>query len=401
MTFSGKLQTQSWMIQPETRRVMDALIENGGDARFVGGCVRNALANRPVFDIDIATPLKPDAVIERLKQHKIAYAPTGLRHGTVTAIVDGHPFEVTTLRVDAATDGRHAEVAFTDDWRTDASRRDFTFNALYATIDGDLFDPFGGVEDLRVGRVRFVGDAAQRIHEDVLRILRFFRFHAHFGKGEPGVEAIKSCKDAAGEIPKLSAERIRQEILKLLEADNCADAWQLMIDSGIVAQFLPDAKNVTALKNLMKLSAKYDAQPLALRRLAALLEGTAEHAAHKLKLSNDQAAQLSLMMDRALAPKDEAAVKKLIYKLGNDTARNSLLLAAARSGDESPLKALYKLATDFTPPAFPLRGDDVLKTGIKPGPDVGKILEGIESWWISEDFKPDRTACLARLNTKN
>ena len=176
------------MLAPETQKVMSALMENGGAARFVGGCVRNALANRPVLDIDIATPLPPEEVIARLTAHKIGYAPTGLKHGTVTAIADGHPFEITTLRRDVATDGRHAEVAFTDDWQADAARRDFTFNAMYATTEGELFDPFGGVEDLRAGRVRFVGDAAARIGEDVLRILRFFRFYAHFGKGAADAE---------------------------------------------------------------------------------------------------------------------------------------------------------------------------------------------------------------------
>lgn len=385
------------MLEPETRKVMDVLMENGGDARFVGGCVRNALANRPVFDIDIATPLKPETVIERLKERNINYAPTGLKHGTVTAIVDGQPFEITTLRRDVASHGRHADVAFTDDWQADAARRDFTFNAMYATVDGDLFDPFGGVEDLREGRVRFVGDAAQRIQEDVLRILRFFRFYAHFGKGAPDAEALRACTDAAASVPKLSAERLRVETLKLLDSDNCADAWQLMMDCGVVAQYLPEAVSIHTLRNLLRISAALETTTFALRRLAALLNGPTAAVAQKLRLSNEQAAQLAGMCDTALAPKDEAAVKAFIYRHGRDLARNLLLLSAARGGDESGLPALYRLAGHFEPPAFPLTGTDVLKAGVKPGPDVGRILHGIEDWWIVAGFKPDRAACLEQL----
>ena len=401
--FSGKLHPQTWMIAPETQKVMQALLENGGDARFVGGCVRNALVNRKVLDIDIATPLPPEQVIERLKHHKIAYAPIGLKHGTVTAIVDGHPFEITTLRLDVVTFGRHAEVKFTDDWKTDASRRDFTINAMFATLDGDIYDPFGGVEDLRNGVVRFVGEPETRIHEDVLRILRFFRFYAHFGRGAPDAAALKACADAAKEVAKLSAERIRQEVLKLLESDQCPSTWQLMVGWGIVTHFLPEATNIMALENLVRYEAQLESPAFALRRLAALLEVTPAglpHVMQELKLSNDQSAQLSVMLNPGVSVSmqmDELAVRKLVYKYSNDTARSLLLLTAARTGEQESLKPLYHAATTFQAPAFPLRGEDILKIGRKPGPEVGRVLGIIEDWWIAEDFRPDRAACLQRL----
>lgn len=400
--FSGKLQHQAWMIAPETQKVMSALLENGGDARFVGGCIRNALSNRDVIDIDIATPLKPEEVIERLKAHKIACVPIGLKHGTVTAIIDGHPFEITTLRRDVATFGRHADVQFTDSWKTDAARRDFTFNAIFATVEGDLYDPFGGIEDLRNGIVRFVGDPATRIEEDVLRILRFFRFYAHFGRSAPDPAAIKACAAAAGSIARLSAERIRQEVLKLLESGHCAATWQLMSECGVTTHFLPEATNIPALERLISLEARmHEEHPFPLRRLAAVLNVTLKglpDIVKALKLSNDQAAQLGRMMDTPpsmnLAPSD---VRKMVFRLGNETARNLLLLTAARVNDASQLAKFYKEATDFSAPVFPLRGDDVLGTGIRPGPEVGRLLESVINWWIDQDFKPDRAACLEKL----
>lgn len=398
-----KLSPQAWMVAPETRKVMEALLSDGGDARFVGGCVRNALVNRKVLDIDIATPLKPEEVITRLTQHKISYVPTGLKHGTVTAIVEGHPFEITTLRHDVTTDGRHAEVAFTDDWAADAARRDFTINALFCTTDGNLFDYFGGVEDLRLGRVRFVGDAAERIREDVLRILRFFRFYAHFGRGAPDPAAIDVCTAAAKKIAKLSAERIRQEILKLLEADNCAEVWRLMTRCGIVKQFLPAATRPDVLERLVTLEAGHQREPFALRRLAAVLETgqtPADQAMQQLRLSNNQATHLRQMLSPLAAlsmEMDDAALRRCVYVLGNDMARNLLLLAAARGGNTATLKHLYGLATSFRPPRFPLTGEDVMNLGYTAGPDIGRVLRSIEEWWIAEDFAPMRTACLEKL----
>jgi poly(A) polymerase len=394
------------MIAPETQKVMAALQEDGGDARFVGGCVRNALVNRKVIDIDIATPLVPEEVMARLKRHKILYVPTGLKHGTVTAIVDGHPFEITTLRLDVATFGRHAEVEFTDDWAADAARRDFTINAIFCTPEGNLFDPFGGVEDLRLGRVRFVGDASQRIQEDVLRILRFFRFYAQLGKGEPDAAAISACTAAAALVSKLSAERIRQETLKLLEADHCPAVWQLMLQCGIVKHFLPAATCVTFLEHLVRLEIEHHSQAFPLRRLAAVLDVDAceaEQVSQVLRLSNEQAAQLQEMLNPAPGVSvgmDETSARRSVYTLGNDMMRNLLLLAAARSGKEGRLEQLYQIATSFRAPRFPLMGEDVLALGYAPGPKVGRVLSSIEQWWMGQDFVPGRTECLQKLKAE-
>jgi poly(A) polymerase len=404
--FSGKLSLQAWMVAPETVRVMTALLEDGGEARFVGGCVRDALVNRKVLDIDIATKLKPEAVIERLARHKINYAPTGLKHGTVTAIVDGHPFEITTLRRDVATFGRHAEVEFTDDWTSDAARRDFTINAMSCTIDGDIFDPFGGVEDLRLGRVRFVGDPSTRIGEDILRILRFFRFYAHFGRGEPDAAAVRACATAAAQIPKLSAERIRQEILKLLDSDHCPAVWKLMVQCGVVAQFLPEAAAVQTLENLVQLETGHHDGAIVLRRLAAVLNvggSDVPRIAQSLRLSNGQSAQLLKMIDPGVEVSlhmNDAEARQIVYRLGNDMTRNLLLLAAARTGDKGDLERLYQTATAFRIPRFPLQGQDLLELGYAPGPEMGKTLEAIETWWIGEDFSPTRAECLQKLKAE-
>lgn len=404
--FNGKMKTQAWMIAPETLRVMQALCEDGGDARFVGGCVRDALANRRVTDIDIATPLTPDQVIARLERHEIFYAPTGLKHGTVTALVEGHPFEITTLRLDVQTFGRHAEVAFTDDWTADAARRDFTFNAMSATLEGDIFDPFGGVEDLRLGQVRFVGDAEARIHEDVLRILRFFRFYAHFGQGAPDTAALAACTAAAAQIKTLSAERIRQEIFKLLESDRCPMVWQLMLQAGIIPQFLPQATQIKTLERLVQLEHSTNNPPFALRRLSSLLKvqaGDVKNTVQALRLSNDQSAYLLKMKDPAHHISLQAwqrDVKRHVYRLGSDVVRSLLLLAAAETEEAAPFLALYRTATSFRAPRFPLTGEDVMNIGYAPGPDIGRILGLIEEWWLQQDFQPGRTECLHRLESE-
>ncbi|TAL28965.1 MAG: CCA tRNA nucleotidyltransferase [Alphaproteobacteria bacterium] len=393
------------MISPDTVRVMEALQADGGDARFVGGCVRDALVNRPVLDIDIATPLKPDEVIARLNAAKIKHAPTGLKHGTVTAIVDGHPFEITTLRIDVNPFGRHAEVAFTDDWEKDAARRDFTINAMSATMDGDVYDPFNGVEHLRTGRVVFVGEAEQRIREDILRILRFFRFYAHFGQGRPDMRALLACSRLAGEIVKLSAERIRQEIFKLLESDRSADVWNIMMHAGVVTHFLPEATAVPVLSRLIELEAArhHQGKAFVLRRLAALLDITQNcvpMVIKALKLSNDQAAQLATLATPTWKVSLRMSVKEveqLVYRLDNDMVRSLLLLASARENTREHFDELYQAATAFRAPRFPLVGGDVLKIGWKEGPDVGRILGEISEWWMEQGFKPGRTECLAKL----
>lgn len=394
--FNGKIAQQAWMATEETGRLMAVLHRDGGQARFVGGCVRDAIVNRKVVDIDIATPLTPEEVIERLKASDIPYAPTGLKHGTVTAIVDGKPFEITTLRVDVKTTGRHAEVAFTDDWQEDAARRDFTINAMSATMAGEVFDPFGGIADLREGRIVFVGDAEKRIEEDVLRILRFFRFFAHFGKGAPDSAALAACVKLSPLIPKLSAERIRQETFKLLESDRCADVWRMMLENGIVEKFLPLATDVAALEKMVALENKYHGGAFVLRRLAVLLAENAQGVDKTLRLSNEQSAQLARMLTGA-AITDDKGVRQLVYKVGSDMAHSLLLLSAAKKGERADFAVLYQTATSFRPPVFPLQGSDILALGWAQGPDIGRIMGAMEEWWLSEDFRPGRTECLEKL----
>lgn len=399
----NKISPQVWMVAAETVKVMDALHAGDGAARFVGGCVRNALVNKKVIDIDIATPLTPDQVIERLEGAKIQHVPTGLKHGTVTAIVDGKPFEITTLRKDLRGYGRHADVLFTDDWRVDASRRDFTMNALYAERDGTLHDYYGGVEDLRRGRVFFIGNPEDRIREDILRILRFFRFYAHFGQEEADPSALRACRNLSSLLPKLSVERIRQEILKLLESDRSPDVWRLMMEHGVTTHFLPEATNVPVLKRLVKLEYIHHGGVDPIRRLSSLLEVVPEAVSrigHSLKLSNVQAGHLArfAVADPNIHTRiEEAAVRRLVYAEGNDMARALLLLTAAREGKENNLFNLYGEATSFRSPRFPLVGDDVMALGISAGPEVGLKLKEIETWWIGQDFQPGRTECLKKL----
>ena len=405
MSDTPRLLPQEWMIAPETKKVMAALHRDGGSARFVGGCVRNALVNRKVIDIDIATPLEPEDVISRLHDHQLRHVPMGLLHGTVTALVDGKSFEITTLRKDMKGYGRHADVVFTTDWRVDASRRDFTMNALYATQDGEIFDYFNGIEDLRKGRVAFIGDPEARIREDVLRILRFFRFHAHFGQGAPEEAALAACDKMSPLMPKLSVERVRQEMLKLLEADRCAPVWQLMHEHRIVTHFLPESTNVGALKRLVTLEYINHGGTFPLRRLAALLDvttGGAIYIGQSLKLSAEQTAQLVKMVE--LTPTIAAvttpeAVRRLVYALGNDMVLSLLLLSAARRNNEEGLFTLYNVATNFRPPRFPLVGDDVIALGYAEGKEIGTMLGAVEQWWMKQDFAPGRTACLEKLQT--
>ncbi|HYN39631.1 MAG TPA: CCA tRNA nucleotidyltransferase, partial [Rhodospirillales bacterium] len=246
----GRIHPQPWMTALETRAVFDALAADGAEVRFIGGCVRDSVLKRPVRDIDIALAVPPGDVMALLRRASIRVIPTGLDHGTVTAIVGGRPFEITTLRVDVETFGRRARVAFTDDWVADAARRDFTFNALSCTVDGDIYDYFDGLEDLGHGRVRFVGDPSARIGEDVLRLLRFFRFYAHYGRPPPDPAALAACRAWAEKLPTLSGERVRVEIFRTLMAADPADVFELMQAHAVLPHVLPEANGVARLKML-------------------------------------------------------------------------------------------------------------------------------------------------------
>lgn len=395
-----------WMRDARALRVLHTLAEAGYEARYVGGCVRDALAGRTVTDIDIATTAPPQTAAQLLQAAGIGVVPTGIDHGTVTAIVERKPFEVTTLRRDVETDGRRAKVAFTDRWEEDAARRDFTMNALFASEDGEVTDFFGGRADLAAGLVRFVGEPQARIAEDVLRLLRYFRFHAHYGKGAADEAALLACRSFAHRLSGLSGERVRAETLKLLAAPRAGEVWRLMRDTGIVAHLLPRALDVARLEALIALEAALgrDADPLL--RLAALLppDGAAA-VAERLKLSRADSERLAA----ALAPTPVigaglcgAALRSVLYRFGLDRVRDRLLLAAAGEGAtaESLAPSLQEAAR-WKIPSLPVRGADALALGLAPGPGVKALLEAVETWWVAEDFAPDRAACLARLREES
>lgn len=382
------------MTDHAARAVVAALCADGGEVRFVGGCVRDALRQAPVSDVDLATADPPETVLALLERAGIKGVPTGIEHGTVTAVADGRPFEITTLRLDVATDGRYAEVAFTDDWRADAARRDFTFNAMSLSPRGDLYDYFGGREDLAAGRVRFVGDAAQRIAEDYLRVLRFFRFLARFGHGEPDGEAMAACGAAAGKLDRLSVERVRTELLKLLAAPAPVPALQAMADLGVLAAVLPEAGDMTTLLALCGIDDRDG-----LRRLAALVGTDGEALGRRLKLSNAQTARLARLAPPARkldADLDEAGQRQMLYDLGADLFRDLVLLAWAgdRQGRASLWRAMLETANAWEEPRLPLRGADITAMGVLGGPQVGRIVAAVEAWWRARDFRPGREACL-------
>jgi poly(A) polymerase len=350
-----------------------ALLGGDTETRAVGGAVRDTLLGLPVADIDLATQLLPEEVMARVKASRFKAVPTGLKHGTVTAVTPGGPVEVTTLRRDVATDGRHAEVAFTDDWHDDSARRDFTINALYGDIgDGAVTDYFGGLDDLDMRRVRFIGAPLERIAEDHLRILRFFRFHARFGRGAPDADGLAACTARANDLMALSRERIANELLRLLAGDDPAPTLAVMIEHGILKPVLPeiDAAGVARLAGMV--AVEHEAS--AIRRLAALIgphPARAADIAVRLRLSNAQAKRLTLAAGWT-EPGQPAA---MVYRLGLESAADRLLLR----GDAPSAAALTP------PPALPMRGADLLAHGLS-GPDVGRTLAAIESAWIEAGF---------------
>lgn len=416
-----------WMTTPATRAVIDALTAEGADVRFVGGCVRDALLGGESNDIDIGTPDPPKRVLALLKAGGIETrtVPRGIEHGTVTALAGGERYEITTLRRDERTDGRHAEVAFTDDWREDASRRDFTINAMSATPDGTLHDYFGGQEDLAAGRVRFVGDPATRIAEDHLRILRFFRFYAWYGEGEPDAAALAACKNAAHTIPSLSGERVQAEMLKLLKApdllpegyemqellaaDDPIPAVREMRNTGVLYALLPEAPKTKRLARLVAIEKRVcKADPI--RRLACLIsdsddaESAANAVAKRWRLSSDDGARLAALAapPTPLTPDlDLRAQDRLLYRHDQALFSDLVLLAWAtewHGESEEAWRKMLKRAEDWEAPMFPVTGADVMECSIPEGPEVGRLLREVEEWWIERDFAPDRTALLDRLD---
>lgn len=390
-----------WLDAPASRWVMGALQAGGREARFVGGCIRDHLlgrsARRP--DLDIATQEPPERVIELLESEGIKTIPTGLAHGTVTAVLGEQRFEITTLRCDVACDGRHADVVFTDDFRLDAARRDFTINAMSCDPDGRLFDDFGGLADLRAGRIRFVGEPASRIEEDRLRILRFFRFFARYGRPPADPPALAAARAGASGIEALSGERVQAEMLKLLAASDPLRALELMVETSVLAHVLPMPVNLGRLQALLALAP--DADPLL--RLAALLrphETAADWVGERWRLSKRDLERLGFLTSHELPPMNASARarRRWLHRLGAERFLALARLAAADVGNGGDhLSEAVRAAASWTPKVLPVGGDDVLALGVPPGPEVGEALATLEAWWAEGDFAADRDACLAEL----
>ena len=390
-----------WLTPGPTSRVLTLLNGGGEEARVVGGAVRNALLGIPVSDVDIATTALPEEVVKRAKAAGIKSVPTGIEHGTVTLVVDGQPFEITTLREDTETFGRKARVSFGRDWVGDAHRRDFTINALSIGADGVVHDYVGGLEDLAVRRVRFIGAPEQRIEEDYLRILRFFRFHAAFGAGEVDRDGYIACiKERAG-LANLSAERLRMEMLKLLIADGAVEATTAMADGGLLQMIIGGVSYGGTFAAMIAAEKTLGLKADPMRRLAALAVGLPEDArrlATRLRLSNNEAKALDSMGHRwwRLAGMDEARARRRLYRLGEAAYRDRLLLAWARTGGDSGCWTLLaQLPQRWTAPKFPLKASDFVARGVAEGPALGHVLTLAEDAWLAADFPLEKAALSA------
>ena len=379
--------TADWMARDDLAALVAAL---GHDkARYVGGAVRDTLLGQPVKDIDMAPSLLPEEVMQRLWAAQIRHVPTGIEHGTVTAVLPGGPVEITTLRHDVSTDGRRATVAFATEWREDAARRDFTINALYADpVTGEIFDWFGGLADLAARNVRFIGDARQRIREDHLRILRYFRFQARFGTVPADAEAESACAELAPTLKGLSRERVGMEMMNLLGLPDPAPTVARMAELGVLAVILPEAAP-EALAALVAAEQAQGIAPDAIRRLAALLPAQvplAEQVASRFRLSGAQKKRLAA----AAARTDEAGEPRaLAYRLGTESALDRVLIAGA---DASPL-------SDWQVPTFPLKGGQIVARGVGAGPEVARLLRRVEDRWVAEGF-PDEARVSALLDAE-
>ena len=408
---SDSLGLRPWMSAPATVAVFDALEAEGGPdcARFVGGSVRNALVGRPIDDLDIATTLTPDRVTKALKAAKLKAVPTGVEHGTVTAVSDHKPHEITTLRRDVSTDGRRATVAFTTDWTLDAQRRDLTLNALYASRDGTIFDPTGqGLADARAGRIAFVGEPLERLHEDYLRILRFFRFYAHFGRGPPDAAAVAACAALKDHIDTLAAERISKELLKLLAADDPRPAVRLMDETGVLEVILKAPTNLRRFEALVEIEADqlFECEPVL--RLAALLPDdqiAAGRLAGRLRLANAGRDRIiaalapTPMLKSWMSPRE---IRREVYRADAFTFRDRAKLAwaaAPRTATTMQWRGMIALAEGWVKPTFPLTGAEVMSAGAPKGPLVGQILREVEDWWIDHDFVDDKLSAIEKLKS--
>ncbi len=393
------LAGQPWLARAQT--VMQALGVAGVEARAVGGAVRNALMGLPVDEVDLATTATPDKTIKACEAAGLKCVPTGLAHGTVTVLADGSAYEVTTLREDVETFGRHAKVAYTADWAADARRRDFTMNALYCAADGTVSDPLGGWADLNARRVRFIGDPAERIREDYLRILRFFRFQAEVGQGTLDAGGLAACVRERHGLASLSAERVRSEIVKLLSAADPLAGIGPMFDFGLLSPLLCAAPRPNVLSRLVAAEREVSAPVDAILRLSALAVATIDDIpslADRLRLSNAERDGL-IVIDHSAANLEaltDPAARRALYRDGaRQWQRRALAAAAAGAGVR--WRTLYALPQSWQAPRFPLRGADALALGIAPGPRVGDLLARVEAWWIEGDFAADEAALRQRL----
>lgn len=399
--------TAPFLSWPETRAVLEALDGvRPGASRFVGGCVRNALMGRPADDVDIATQLSPETVMEAVSAAGLSAVPTGVEHGTVTVVARGRPFEVTTLRRDVETDGRRAVVAFTEDWAEDAARRDFRMNALYADAAGTVFDPTGaGVDDARAGRVIFVGEAETRIREDYLRILRFFRFSAWYARGGLDPVGLDACARLVGGMAGLSAERIWKELNKLLGAEDPREAVRAMEATGALAAVAPEAVGFARFERLVETETSQILPHDAMQRLAALLPDEAAGAAlaRRLKLSNAERDRLMAALradERIVSYLSLRELRRVLYRIGAEAFLDRARLAWAESANprtDPQWRALLALAHGWERPKLPLTGAEVMAAGVAAGPKVGEVMREVEAWWIDADFTDDKLSIVERL----
>ncbi|WP_162918377.1 CCA tRNA nucleotidyltransferase [Taklimakanibacter deserti] len=401
MKTAPSLKHEAWLTDGALRRVFDALEAEGGEARVAGGAVRNALLGEPVNDIDIATTLAPLRIMQAGDKARLGVHPTGIDHGTITLVVGGKPFEVTTLRVDVETFGRKARVAFTDDWQADALRRDFTMNALYCSRNGEIYDPTKGYADILRKRVKFVGRPAERIEEDALRILRFFRFHARYGAGAPDRDGLAACVRHKAKVKGLSAERIRQELFKLLEAKRAAPTIKLMASRNVLKVLFTPASDLNPLARMAKIDQALGLEPDALLRLV-LMAKDALALRERLRLTNTEMRRLEAIAHHTGATPRlrERERRVVLYHLGREAWRDTVRLAWARSKDPAASqkwKDLLAFADQWPIPRFPLTGKDLLAHGLKPGPALGRELDRLEDWWIASDFVADKESLLRKL----
>ena len=392
-----------WLVRGEAAPLLKLLDSDGEEARIVGGAVRNALLSLPVHEIDIATTALPDEVVRRVESAGWKSVPTGIEHGTVTVLLSGKPFEVTTLRRDVETYGRKAKVLFGRDWVADAMRRDFTINALSLSADGQLHDYVDGLADLTARRVRFIGDPAQRIAEDYLRILRFFRFHAWYGEGAPDPEGLHACIRERAGIDSLSRERVRTELLKLLLAPHAAPTLALMTETGLLGNVLGGIALLASFENMAKVEAAAVLEPDPVRRLGALgvwVAEDGERLAQRLRLSNAEAERLTALERwwRVSPEPGGMSARALLYRLGPQHFIDQVLVAWSRSAAgvaDHAWRALAELPRTWSAPEFPLKATDFMARGLAAGPALGAAMRAAEQAWIAADFPADAAAIRA------